>query len=62
MTDTCVQVNLYKHTFLNIWMVGQWLYNIATVHSPSWQYAVHGSAMGNNEVTDTHVHVYTHTS
>lgn len=43
-------------------MVGQWLYNIATAHSPPWKYAVHGSEMGNNEVTDTHVHVYTHTS
>lgn len=68
-SETCVQVHVHVniHTFLKIWMVSQWLYiNIATVHSLSFLtiYSAWLKELGENEMTDTcvHVHVNTHTS
>lgn len=53
MTDT------YTHFLRSECSVSDYI--IATLPSPSYQFAVHGSDVGNNGVTDTRVRIKTNT-
>lgn len=61
MFNNClIKVKLFKGEDVNFFHSFS-CYVIASVHSPSYQFAVHGSDVGNNGVTDTRVRIKTNT-